>query len=106
MLAQIVQMVSRSSAEQGSDSARSADVGSQLAFVPAVVLVAAITFSLWLLIGPHPAFTYALVNAVAGAYHRLSLCLGLATPMSIMVAVGRGASMGVLSRTPSRSKSR
>jgi Cu+-exporting ATPase len=94
MLAQIVQMVSEAQRSRAPIQ-RLADVVAAW-FVPAVVLVAAITFLLWLLIGPHPAFTYALVNAVAVLIIACPCALGLATPMSIMVAVGRGANMGVL----------
>jgi Cu+-exporting ATPase len=94
MLAQIVQMVSEAQRSRAPIQ-RLADVVAAW-FVPAVVLVAAITFLLWLLIGPHPALTYALVNAVAVLIIACPCALGLATPMSIMVAVGRGANMGVL----------
>jgi P-type Cu+ transporter len=94
MLAQIVQMVSEAQRSRAPIQ-RLADVVAAW-FVPAVVLVAAITFLLWLLLGPHPAFMYALVNAVAVLIIACPCALGLATPMSIMVAVGRGANMGVL----------
>jgi P-type Cu+ transporter len=94
MLAQIVQMVAQAQRSRAPIQ-RLADVVSAW-FVPAVMLVAAITFFVWLLIGPHPAFTYALVNAVAVLIIACPCALGLATPMSIMVAVGRGANMGVL----------
>jgi Cu+-exporting ATPase len=67
-------------------------------FVPAVVLVALLTFGIWMLWGPAPAFTYALVNAVAVLIIACPCALGLATPMSIMVAVGRGAGAGILIR--------
>jgi len=65
-------------------------------FVPIVVGVAALTFLVWLLAGPEPALAHALVNAVAVLIIACPCALGLATPMSIMVATGRGASHGVL----------
>jgi Cu+-exporting ATPase len=65
-------------------------------FVPAVVLVAVVTFVVWALFGPSPALAYALVNAVAVLIIACPCALGLATPMSIMVGVGRGAREGVL----------
>jgi Cu+-exporting ATPase len=67
-------------------------------FVPAVLLTAALTFLLWMLFGPEPRFAYALVNAVAVLIIACPCALGLATPMSVMVAVGRGARAGVLVR--------
>jgi Cu+-exporting ATPase len=94
MLAQIVQMVSQAQRSRAPIQ-RLADVASAW-FVPAVVVVAAITFLTWLLAGPEPALAYALVNAVAVLIIACPCALGLATPMSIMVAVGRGAGMGVL----------
>ena len=65
-------------------------------FVPAVVAVAAIAFVAWALVGPEPRFAYALVAAVSVLIIACPCALGLATPMSIMVGVGRGASAGVL----------
>ena len=65
-------------------------------FVPVVVLVAAVTFVVWALLGPEPRLTHALINAVAVLIIACPCALGLATPMSIMVATGKGASMGVL----------
>jgi Cu+-exporting ATPase len=65
-------------------------------FVPIVVLSAVVTFVVWSLFGPEPSLTYALVNAVAVLIIACPCALGLATPMSIMVAAGRGASAGVL----------
>jgi Cu+-exporting ATPase len=60
------------------------------------VVVAVVCFAVWLLVGPEPAFTYALVNAVAVLIVACPCALGLATPMSIMVGTGRGAAAGVL----------
>jgi len=67
-------------------------------FVLAVLAIAALTFALWATIGPEPRLAHALVNAVAVLIIACPCALGLATPMSIMVASGRGASMGVLFR--------
>jgi Cu+-exporting ATPase len=65
-------------------------------FVPIVLAVAVITFVAWLLVGPQPRFAHALVNAVAVLIIACPCALGLSTPMTIMVAVGRGARAGVL----------
>jgi P-type Cu+ transporter len=65
-------------------------------FVPAVILVAATTFLVWALAGPEPRLAHALINAVAVLIIACPCALGLATPMSIMVATGKGATMGVL----------
>ncbi|MBI4042572.1 MAG: copper-translocating P-type ATPase [Deltaproteobacteria bacterium] len=94
LLAHIVQMVSDAQRSRAPIQ-RLADTVSAY-FVPAVVLAAFVTFAVWALIGPEPHFTYALLNAVAVLIIACPCALGLATPMSIMVAVGRGASGGVL----------
>lgn len=65
-------------------------------FVPAILLTALITFLSWWAFGPAPSLTYALVNAVSVLIIACPCALGLATPMSIMVGVGRGAQMGIL----------
>ena len=65
-------------------------------FVPAVILVALLAFAAWAIWGPEPRFTYALIAAVAVLIIACPCALGLATPMSIMVGVGRGAQAGVL----------
>jgi len=96
MLAQIVRMVAQAQRSRAPIQ-RLADVVSGW-FVPAVVLAALITFVVWLIFGPEPAPLYALVNAVAVLIIACPCALGLATPMSVMVAVGRGASLGVLVR--------
>jgi Cu+-exporting ATPase len=67
-------------------------------FVPAVILVALLTFVAWYWIGPEPRLAHAVINAVAVLIIACPCALGLATPMSIMVAVGRGAQLGVLFR--------
>ena len=67
-------------------------------FVPTVVLVSIVTFFLWALLGPSPSMSYAIVNAVAVLIIACPCALGLATPMSIMVASGKGARHGVLFR--------
>jgi Cu+-exporting ATPase len=65
-------------------------------FVPAVIVTALLTFAVWAIFGPEPRFTFALVNAVAVLIIACPCALGLATPMSIMVASGKGATAGVL----------
>nr|MBA2356143.1 heavy metal translocating P-type ATPase [Acidobacteriota bacterium] len=67
-------------------------------FVPAVILVAVVTFAVWAVWGPEPRLAHALVNAVAVLIIACPCALGLATPMSIMVGTGRGAELGVLLR--------
>jgi len=67
-------------------------------FVPAVLLIAVITLIVWGLVGPEPRMAHALINAVAVLIIACPCALGLATPMSIMVATGKGAMMGVLFR--------
>ena len=67
-------------------------------FVPVVILIAVLTFVAWMVWGPTPAFSYALITAVAVLIIACPCALGLATPMSIMVGVGKGAQHGVLIR--------
>jgi len=94
MLAQIVRMVAQAQRSRA-PMQRMADAVSYW-FVIAVVAIAAITFLAWGLFGPEPRWIYALLNAVAVLIIACPCALGLATPMSVMVAMGRGASSGVL----------
>ncbi|MBG5344217.1 copper-translocating P-type ATPase [Pseudomonas aeruginosa] len=96
MLAQIIRMVEQA---QGSKLPIQAVVDKvTLWFVPAVMLAAVLTFLVWLVFGPSPALSFALVNAVAVLIIACPCAMGLATPTSIMVGTGRGAEMGVLFR--------
>ncbi len=94
LLAQIVQMVSEAQRSRAPIQ-KLADVVASW-FVPAVVASAVVTFVAWALLGPAPAMGFALINAVAVLIIACPCALGLATPMSIMVATGRGAAAGVL----------
>ncbi len=96
VLAQIIRLVEEA---QGSKAPiqRLADVVASY-FVPAVMVVAALTFVVWLIVGPSPALTYALLSAVAVLIIACPCALGLATPTAIMVGTGKGAESGVLIR--------
>jgi Cu+-exporting ATPase len=94
LLAQIVQMVAEAQRSRAPIQ-KLADVVSGY-FVPGVILIAIITFVVWLTIGPEPRLAYAMINAVAVLIIACPCALGLATPMSIMVATGKGAQIGVL----------
>jgi Cu+-exporting ATPase len=94
MLAQIVQMVAAAQRSRAPIQ-KLADIVAGY-FVPAVVIISIITFIVWALVGPEPAMGYAIINAVAVLIIACPCALGLATPMSIMTATGKGASVGVL----------
>jgi Cu+-exporting ATPase len=94
LLGQIVKMVGEAQRSRAPIQ-RLADVASSY-FVPAVIVVAAVTAVLWATLGPEPRLAHALVNAIAVLIIACPCALGLATPMSIMVATGKGATMGVL----------
>lgn len=94
LLSQIVQMVAEAQRSRAPIQ-RLADVVSSY-FVPLVVAIAVVTFIVWAIWGPEPRMAYALVNAVAVLIIACPCALGLATPMSIMVAAGKGAHSGVL----------
>jgi Cu+-exporting ATPase len=94
LLSQIVQMVADAQRSRAPIQ-KLADLVSAY-FVPAVILIAIITFVVWATIGPEPRMAYAIINAVAVLIIACPCALGLATPMSIMVATGKGAQGGVL----------
>src|SRR5206468_789085 len=94
LLQQIVAMVSQAQRSRAPIQ-RLAD-GVAAYFVPAVIVAAVITFFVWMAVGPEPRFAHAMLNAVAVLIIACPCALGLATPMSIMVGVGRGAVAGVL----------
>lgn len=94
LLSQIVRMVAEAQRSRAPIQ-RLVDIVAAY-FVQIVVAIAAITFTVWALFGPEPRFTLALINAVAVLIIACPCALGLATPMSIMVATGKGATAGVL----------
>jgi P-type Cu+ transporter len=94
MLARIVRMVAEAQRSRAPIQAVADRISGW--FVPAVVGVAVLTFLVWSLVGPEPRFGHALLNAIAVLIIACPCALGLATPMSIMVAAGRGAHAGVL----------
>ena len=94
LLSRIVQMVSEAQRTRAPIQ-RLADTVSSF-FVPAVMLVALITFGVWFLFGPEPALAHAIINSVAVLIIACPCALGLATPMSIMVGTGKGAQLGIL----------
>ena len=97
LLARIVKMVTEAQRSRAPIQ-RLADTVAAY-FVPAVLLVAAVSFLVWALVGPEPRLPHALVSAVSVLIIACPCALGLATPMSIMVGTGRGASAGVLIRS-------
>ena len=94
LLSQIIQMVS--SAQRSRAPIQRVVDTIAARFVPAVLAISVLTFLLWSWLGPEPRFAYALINAVAVLIIACPCALGLATPMSIMVGVGRGAKSGIL----------
>lgn len=94
LLSRIVQMVAEAQRSQAPIQSMADQISGY--FVPTVVLIAFFTFLIWFWIGPEPSFTYGLVNAVAVLIIACPCALGLATPMSIMVGMGKGAEAGVL----------
>lgn len=94
MLSQIVHMVAEAQRSRAPIQ-RLADIVSSW-FVPVVILIAVVAFIIWIIYGPSPAFSYGLIAAVSVLIIACPCALGLATPMSIMVGVGKGAQAGVL----------
>lgn len=97
LLAQIVSMVADAQRSRAPIQGLADKVAAF--FVPSVVAVAVLTFALWMWFGPEPRLAYAIVNAVSVLIIACPCALGLATPMSIMVGVGRGAQEGVLMKS-------
>jgi Cu+-exporting ATPase len=96
LLSQIVNMVSQAQRSRAPIQKLADQVSAW--FVPTVIAVALITFAVWALVGPQPRLVFAIVNAVAVLIIACPCALGLATPMSVMVAAGKGATAGVLFR--------
>lgn len=94
MLSQIVQMVGEAQRSRAPIQGLADKVSGY--FVPSVMFTAVLTFIVWLIFGPKPAMAYAIVNSVAVLIIACPCALGLATPMSVMVGIGRGANEGVL----------
>jgi Cu+-exporting ATPase len=96
MLSQIVKMVAEAQRSRAPIQKMADSVAGY--FVPAVVMASILSFLIWFFVGPEPVLAYAVVNAVAVLVIACPCALGLATPMSIMVGVGKGASAGILIR--------
>jgi Cu+-exporting ATPase len=96
LLSRIVQMVAEAQRSRAPIQKLADTVAGY--FVPAVVVIAAVSFVVWASVGPEPAMAFAIINAVAVLIIACPCALGLATPMSIMVATGKGAQVGVLFR--------
>ncbi len=94
LLSQIIEMVNKASRSQAPIQKLADRISGY--FVPVVVLISIITFIAWAIFGPEPKYVYALVNAIAVLIIACPCALGLATPMSVMVGVGKGAQNGVL----------
>ncbi len=94
LLSQIIEMVNKASRSRAPIQKLADKISGW--FVPIVVLISIITFIVWAIFGPEPAYVYALVNAIAVLIIACPCALGLATPMSVMVGVGMGARNGVL----------
>ena len=94
LLSQIIQMVNEASRSRAPIQNLADKVSAY--FVPIVVAISVITFAVWAIWGPDPVYVYALVNSIAVLIIACPCALGLATPMSVMVGVGRGAQNGVL----------
>ena len=94
LLAQIIKMVNEASRSQAPIQKLADRISAY--FVPIVVIISVITFIVWAIFGPEPSYVYALVNAIAVLIIACPCALGLATPMSVMVGVGKGAQNGVL----------
>lgn len=94
LLSQIIQMVNDASRSQAPIQKLADKIAAY--FVPIVMVIAIITFIVWAIFGPNPAYVFAFVNAIAVLIIACPCALGLATPMSVMVGVGKGAQSGVL----------
>jgi heavy metal translocating P-type ATPase len=94
LLAKIIEMVNTASRSKASIQKMADKISGY--FVPAVVLLSITTFIVWAVFGPEPAYVYAFVNAIAVLIIACPCALGLATPMSVMVGIGKGAQSGVL----------
>ncbi|MEN8790165.1 MAG: copper-translocating P-type ATPase, partial [Flavobacteriaceae bacterium] len=96
LLAHIIEMVNEASRSRAPIQSLADRISGY--FVPAVVIIAIITFLVWSVWGPYPAYVYGLVNALAVLIIACPCALGLATPMSVMVGIGKGATSGILFR--------
>lgn len=94
LLAQIIQLVNNASRSKAPIQKLADSISGY--FVPLVVIIAVVTFVTWAIVGPQPAVVYGFINAIAVLIIACPCALGLATPMSIMVGVGKGAQSGVL----------